>query len=958
MELEYEGQKRLFDYCMVFDKPERGLGMDSDIERPLVSMSDNETDIENLDDLARKDVSSAHKIEIVRHALLKAGLLIHESVSPDGGQLYYCISAPMRTLMNFAEANQILMHTTPECGTGMAPEPFIRSNHHRFHRISEPVFTPIQRQRLLLKVIKTAQDFGGAGIEVDDLKRYGLVKLFFPLHNTKAKDVLAKNWATFRAIHRKQKIGLVRDYFGEKVALYFAWLGFYTQVLVVPAIAGIALAVVEATTDKLGGGVIYTFVLVVWASLFVVLWHRREAELATDWQVDIEHDQEPLSDNFEGEWRTVDLQKLEFTYPLKVAVAKDGTVKEKYFSTAKRMLRIWLVSAPVLTLLIGSLLAVLIYITDWRFRPENPLNPTYASALTVTTMTVFNIVYGKICNKLNLFENYRTDTNAEDGMIRKSFIFQFCNAYSALFIIALWPKPGNRLEALSSQLFFILVVKPAIQNTQELLLPFIKNKVRYYADIRKDASLASRMTNIDLEANLEPYTTPLDDYLEITLQFGYMAMFAVAFPMGPAMALFWNMIEIRIDAVKLVQECQRPPAVAAKDMGAWAGIFKFLVIASALTNMYILCFLSEPFAEYGLNTKSDFSKALSFIGSQYVGFFTIAVIWLIVPSVPTKVLKLKACQEFYQGQQLLEQRKQQMTPLQELETPAAIKIQRRFRGVIARKRAQELRQHKPTGSSALLQPAQLSVSDAAEERQAAQEALREAEEEERHRAAELEAARRKRVEAERAAIRIQAGFRGMNARKQTSVLRSASQLKKEKEQLEMQKQQQQQAASPPAAAPTNGHEATHATEPERARVPSARHEPDTEQSPASPPSTTGGSYAPEDANDHFEGWLQKKGAGHLSGWKRRFFVLDSVYLSYYDTKGGREKGVFNVFQATVIDEKDNCFSVEGPYAKRRVHLQAASAMEKAEWVNRLWKAINSATESKTHDMFEAGNESD
>lgn len=30
----------------------------------------------------------------------------------------------------------------------------------------------------------------------------------------------------------------MRKYFGDKIALYYAWLGFYTQMLVFPAVVG------------------------------------------------------------------------------------------------------------------------------------------------------------------------------------------------------------------------------------------------------------------------------------------------------------------------------------------------------------------------------------------------------------------------------------------------------------------------------------------------------------------------------------------------------------------------------------------------------------------------------------------------------------------------------------------------------------------------------------------------
>ena len=36
-------------------------------------------------------------------------------------------------------------------------------------------------------------------------------------------------------------ISLYRNYYGSKIAMYFAWLGFYTQMLVVPSILGLII---------------------------------------------------------------------------------------------------------------------------------------------------------------------------------------------------------------------------------------------------------------------------------------------------------------------------------------------------------------------------------------------------------------------------------------------------------------------------------------------------------------------------------------------------------------------------------------------------------------------------------------------------------------------------------------------------------------------------------------------
>ena len=52
------------------------------------------------------------------------------------------------------------------------------------------------------------------------------------------------------------------------------------------------------------------------------------------------------------------------------------------------------------------------------------------------------------------------------------------------------------------------------------------------------------------------------------LQFGFITLFVVAFPLGPFFAWFNNLIEIRVDSYKFVTKLQRPPALPAQDIGA------------------------------------------------------------------------------------------------------------------------------------------------------------------------------------------------------------------------------------------------------------------------------------------------------------------------------------------------------------------------------------------------------
>ncbi len=51
-----------------------------------------------------------------------------------------------------------------------------------------------------------------------------------------------KNWFIYQPIH------IVRQYFGEKLAFYFSWLGFYTTWLVLPSVVGFFVFIYGAIT--------------------------------------------------------------------------------------------------------------------------------------------------------------------------------------------------------------------------------------------------------------------------------------------------------------------------------------------------------------------------------------------------------------------------------------------------------------------------------------------------------------------------------------------------------------------------------------------------------------------------------------------------------------------------------------------------------------------------------------
>lgn len=104
------------------------------------------------------------------------------------------------------------------------------------------------------------------------------------MHETSTLTVLKKNWV--RKVFSVQPIDEIAEYFGVKVALYFAWLGHYTCALGVPAIFGVILWATLYNRSQVAqdiGHVLFCIFNVAWASLYLEAWRRYSAELAFRW---------------------------------------------------------------------------------------------------------------------------------------------------------------------------------------------------------------------------------------------------------------------------------------------------------------------------------------------------------------------------------------------------------------------------------------------------------------------------------------------------------------------------------------------------------------------------------------------------------------------------------------------------------------------------------------------------
>lgn len=109
----------------------------------------------------------------------------------------------------------------------------------------------------------------------------------------------------------------------------------------------------------------------------------------------------------------------------------------------------------------------------------------------------------------------------------------------------------------------------------------------------------------------------LEEYLELVIQFGFVALFCAAFPLAPLTAFVNNVLEIRLDARKFVV-VRRFFAQQASGIGVWFSILQFLSVVAVVTNtLIIVAVMRDQAAENRSKLVSAF-PGLTDVGAVWV----------------------------------------------------------------------------------------------------------------------------------------------------------------------------------------------------------------------------------------------------------------------------------------------------------------------------------------------------
>ena len=118
-----------------------------------------------------------------------------------------------------------------------------------------------QRQSAVNEILETTE-FGSPDdgeIGINRLINEDVIKAAYPLHDGDSsyksgiqnpRSLLNNCWSRYSYFYKFQPIDNVREYFGEKIGFYFAWLGAYTTFLLAPSLVGLIVFFVNIIMRK------------------------------------------------------------------------------------------------------------------------------------------------------------------------------------------------------------------------------------------------------------------------------------------------------------------------------------------------------------------------------------------------------------------------------------------------------------------------------------------------------------------------------------------------------------------------------------------------------------------------------------------------------------------------------------------------------------------------------------
>ncbi|OAX80467.1 hypothetical protein ACJ72_05202 [Emergomyces africanus] len=503
--------------------------------------------------------------------------------------------------------------------------------------------TDAERLLTVYHMITSPINEGGAGITPKH-DEWDHVESLFPLHDKLLNKTWIKSW-TGKTFLTADDLDQIRNHHGEKIGFYFAFLQSYFSFLIFPAAFGVACWVLLGHFS-----ITYAIANCLSCVVFSEMWKRQESDLRIRWQVKNVSEIRTKRREFKYLSKSVDpatgeeslvfpattrlgRQLLQVPFAI-VAILALGTliatcfgieifISEVYAGPFKS----YLVFIPtiLLSLFVPTISAILTNIAKRLTDYENyETQDSYDVALT-HKIFVLNFITSYLPILLTAF------VYVPFGRVIVPYLDVFHLTVHPFAAAAAADKVQLQKTAtafqinpsrLRKQVIYFTVTAQIVNQGLEIVMPYAKRKLtlKYQeyieekakakknsgsstpeeeaasakaAAILEDAPYESDfLTRVRDEAKLTEYDVSAD-FREMCVQFGYLSLFSVVWPLVPLSFLVNNWIELRSDFVKICIECRRPVPFRSDSIGSWIQSIEFLAWLGSITNAALVYMFSN-----------------------------------------------------------------------------------------------------------------------------------------------------------------------------------------------------------------------------------------------------------------------------------------------------------------------------------------------------------------------------
>ncbi|KAI5477477.1 Calcium-activated chloride channel family protein [Pseudohyphozyma bogoriensis] len=437
----------------------------------------------------------------------------------------------------------------------------------------------------------------------------------FPPHDLAFNHTWLTNWSSPSHIWSipPSELADLKNVYGETVALYFAFLRAYFVSLAFPAGVGALFWLAGFAYSP-----IYAVGVVAWSVIFVESWRIKEKEIAVEW----------------GTYRIdqVESERTEFVGSHHITDPVTGEEKDVFAwwrITLRQLaaLPVLLVFAAFLAGLISVIYAIETIVGEVYDGPGKRYLTLIPTVLFAGVVPQIIALWSATATKLTDWENHPHQTEHDYSLTLKVFSLNFFVAYGSLlltsyvyipfgphlipYILSILPshdlKPKTTSFAVNTAKLHTQIVAYTLTNQivgafTEVGLPMIMRLVKGEVAKKMGNGAGKVEDSEDEKAFLERMRsekelpdTVFADYAEMTLQFGYLTLFSLIWPIAPVWSFVNNFFELRSDAFKITSQCRRPVPRREATIGPWLEVLGFITWFGAITNASLV-YLYKPHA--------------------------------------------------------------------------------------------------------------------------------------------------------------------------------------------------------------------------------------------------------------------------------------------------------------------------------------------------------------------------